>query len=131
MKCILKTQAAPGNLEMWRKPIPEPGQGEVLIKVHLAAICGTDIHIKEWVDFPLTGLPPTIIGHEFCGKIVKVGNGVSKERVGQFVSAESHVACHSCSLCLDGKKNLYLNTKAIGLHINRIRENTIRKRLCM
>ncbi|HHZ01061.1 MAG TPA: L-threonine 3-dehydrogenase [Tissierellia bacterium] len=119
MKCIVKTKAGPGNLEMWEKPIPVPGAGEVLIKVHLAAICGTDIHIKDWEEFAATRMnPPIIIGHEFCGEIVAVGNGVSEERVGQLVSAESHIACHRCSLCLDGKENLCLNTKAIGVHID-------------
>jgi len=119
MKCIVKTNAGPGNLEMWEKPVPVPGPGEVLIKVHLAAICGTDIHIKDWEEFAANRIiPPIIIGHEFCGEIVAVGHGVSEERVGQLVSAESHIACHRCSLCLDGKENLCLNTKAIGVHID-------------
>jgi len=119
MKCIVKTNVGPGNLELWEKPIPVPGDGEVLIKVHLAGICGTDIHIKEWEDWAAQRMsPPIIIGHEFCGEIVEVGNGVRKERVGQLVSAETHVVCHHCSLCLDGKENLCLNTKGLGVHIN-------------
>lgn len=119
MKCIVKTNVGPGNLELREKEIPVPEAGEVLIKVCLAAICGTDIHIKEWEDFAATRMsPPTIMGHEFCGEIVEVGAGVSEERIGQLVSAESHVACHRCSLCLDGKENLCINTKGIGVHFD-------------
>lgn len=119
MKCIVKVSTGPGNLELWEKPIPSPGPGEVLIKVHLTAICGTDIHIKDWEEFAQKRMsPPTTIGHEFCGNIIEVGPGVSKERIGQLVSAESHIACHKCSLCLDGKENLCVNTKAIGVHVD-------------
>ena len=119
MKCIAKDAAGPGCQELQEKQIPSPNAGEVLIKVHLAAICGTDVHIKEWADFAAARMkPPVIIGHEFCGEIVEVGEGISNTRIGELVSAESHVACYACPLCLDGKANLCLNTKAIGLHFD-------------
>ena len=64
MKCVVKTAAGPGNLQLQEKPIPSPKAGEVLVKVHLAAICGTDIHIKNWADFAQQRMsPPTTIGH--------------------------------------------------------------------
>lgn len=119
MKCVVKTKAGPGGLELQHKPIPVPKEGEVLVKVHLAAICGTDIHIKEWEDFAASRMsPPVVIGHEFCGEIIEAGQGVSEKRIGQLVSAESHIACHTCPLCLDGKENLCINTKGIGVHID-------------
>jgi threonine 3-dehydrogenase len=119
MKCIVKASAGPGCLELQEKPIPSPTAGEVLIKVHLAAVCGTDVHIKEWADFAAARMtPPVTIGHEFCGEIIEVGKGVSESRIGELVSAESHVACYACPLCLDGKANLCLNTKVIGLHFD-------------
>lgn len=119
MKCIVKTRIGPGNMELWEKPVPSPNVGEVLIKVHLAAICGTDLHIKEWEDFASKRMtPPTVMGHEFCGEIIEVGEGVSEDRIGQIVSAESHVACHKCELCLDGKENLCINTRGIGVHFD-------------
>lgn len=119
MKCIVKTSAGTGNLELLEKPIPVPGEGEVLIKVHLAAICGTDVHIKDWEEFASKRIiPPVTIGHEFCGEIISVGYGVNEKRVGELVSAESHIACHKCVLCLDGKENLCINTRAIGVHID-------------
>ncbi len=119
MKCVVKTAPGPGNLELWEKPVPSPGPGEVLIKVRLAAICGTDLHIKEWVPFAQARVtPPTTIGHEFCGDIIAVGEGVSPSRIGQRVSGESHICCHSCAMCLDGKENLCLNTKGVGIHFD-------------
>lgn len=119
MKCVVKTCVGPGCLELKEKPIPSPAAGEVLIKVHLAAICGTDVHIKEWADFAAKRMkPPTTLGHEFCGEIIEVGEGVNQSRIGELVSAESHVACYTCPLCLDGKANLCLNTKGIGLHFD-------------
>jgi threonine 3-dehydrogenase len=116
MKCVVKTAARPGALELWEKPIPSPGHGEVLIKVRLAAVCGTDVHIKEWEEFAVKRIvPPITIGHEFCGDIVKVGESVDESHIGELVSAESHVACHKCPACLDGKLNLCSNTKGIGV----------------
>lgn len=119
MKCILKTQQGKGNLALARKPRPIPRAGEVLIRVHMAAICGTDVHIYEWAAFAASRMkPPIVIGHEFCGEIIAVGQGVDIARIGELVSAESHVACHRCALCLDGKENLCLRTKCIGVHID-------------
>jgi len=119
MKCVVKTSAAPNCLELQEKPIPSPVAGEVLVKVHLAAICGSDLQIKEWTDFMSKRIkPPVTIGHEFFGEIIKVGEGVDKSRIGELVSGESHVTCHKCPACLDGKANLCLNTKAIGLHFD-------------
>ena len=119
MKCVVKTNSGPGHIELQEKPIPSPAAGEVLIKVHLAAICGTDLHIKEWAEFAAKRMkPPITMGHEFCGEIVAVGAGVKESRIGELVSAESHVACHTCPLCLDGKLNLCIHTKAIGLHFD-------------
>lgn len=117
MKCVVKTAPGPGNLALWEKPIPTPGPGEVLAKVRLAAICGTDIHIKHWVEFAQQRMtPPTTIGHEFCGDIVAVGEGVDPARIGQLVSAESHMICHQCAMCLDGKEQLCLHTRGVGVH---------------
>ena len=119
MKCIVKTSPGPGHIELQEKPIPSPAAGEVLIKVRLAAICGTDLHIKDWAEFAAKRMkPPVTMGHEFCGEIVEVGAGVKESRTGELVSAESHVACHACPLCLDGKANLCINTKGIGVHFD-------------
>ena len=117
MKCIVKAAPGPGNLELWDKPIPTPGPGEVLAKVRVAAICGTDLHIKHWAPFAEARVtPPTTIGHEFCGDIIAVGEGVDPARIGQVISAESHIVCHTCAMCQDNQQNLCLNTKGVGVH---------------
>ncbi|MGA5690867.1 L-threonine 3-dehydrogenase [Cytobacillus pseudoceanisediminis] len=119
MKCVVKTEPSRDNLHLWEKPIPKPGRGEVLIKVRLAAICGTDVHIKDWEPFAAERLnPPVTIGHEFCGEIVEIGKDVDPARVGQLVSAESHVVCGHCALCKAGLANVCLNTTCIGLHFD-------------
>ena len=67
MKAIAKLQAAPG-LTLIDAPIPQPGPGEVLIKVHKTAICGTDLHIYNWDAWSRKNIvPPLIIGHEYVG----------------------------------------------------------------
>lgn len=119
MKCVVKTKPEPGNLELCERPIPKPGPGEILIKVRLAAICGTDVHIKEWDSFAAARLsPPVTIGHEFCGEIVEIGQGVDPSRIGKLVSAESHVVCGHCDLCKDGLAHVCINTTCIGLHFD-------------
>ena len=119
MKCLVKTAKGKGNLEIMEKDIPAPKAGEVLVKVEYAAICGTDVHINDWEEWASSRItPPVVIGHEFCGKIIAVGEGVDESRIGQLVSAESHFVCHQCALCLDEKENLCVNTRAIGVHFD-------------
>ncbi len=119
MKCVVKSMPGPGNLELREKPVPTPGPGEVLAKVRVAAICGTDLHIKHWADFAAQRMtPPTTIGHEFCGDIIAVGEGVDPTRVGQVISAESHIICHTCAMCQDNRQSLCLNTRGVGVHID-------------
>jgi len=88
MKALAKTQPAEG-LELITAPIPSPGDEDVLIKVHNAAICGTDIHIWNWDEWSQKNVPiPMITGHEFAGEIVAVGKGVDRPlKVGQTVEA--------------------------------------------
>ncbi len=119
MKCVVKTKPSSGHLELWEKPIPKPGPGEVLIKVRLAAICGTDVHIKDWEPFASARMaPPVTIGHEFCGDIIEVGTGVDPAIIGKLVSAESHVICGHCVMCKSGLANVCLNTTCIGIHFD-------------
>ena len=68
MDAIVKPAAAPG-LELRQVPVPTPGAGEVLIKVHKTAICGTDVHIYDWNEWSAQHVkPPMAIGHESVGE---------------------------------------------------------------
>ena len=76
MDAIVKPSAAPG-LELRQVPVPTPGPGEVLIKIHKTAICGTDVHIYDWNEWSTQHIkPPMVIGHEYVGEIAELGAGV-------------------------------------------------------
>ena len=76
MDAIVKPAPAEG-LELRRVPVPVPGPGEVLIKVHKTAICGTDVHIYKWNPWSQQHVrPPQVIGHEYVGEIAALGAGV-------------------------------------------------------
>ena len=77
MDAIVKPSAAPG-LELRQVPVPTPGPGEVLIKIHKTAICGTDVHIYDWNEWSTQHIkPPMVIGHEYVGEIAELGAGVT------------------------------------------------------
>ena len=73
MDALVKPVAGPG-LELRQVPVPEPGPGEVLIKIHKTAICGTDVHIYNWDPWAREHIkPPMVIGHEYVGEVAKLG----------------------------------------------------------
>jgi threonine 3-dehydrogenase len=93
MRALVKREATEG---IWMEdvPIPEVRTNEVLIKVEKTAICGTDVHIYNWDEWSQRTIKPgMVIGHEFVGKIVEVGEGVTGYSVGDRVSAEGHIIC--------------------------------------
>lgn len=116
MKALVKKEAKEG---IWLEDVPVPTMtdNDVLIKIHKAAICGTDIHIYKWDDWARKNVPvPLVIGHEFMGTIIEVGSHVEHLKVGQRVSAEGHLTCNTCTNCRVGKKHLCLNTRGVGYH---------------
>jgi len=117
MKALVKRDAKRG-LSLEDLPRPSPGEGELLLKVRKAAICGTDLHIYEWNEWAAgdTRLP-VVLGHEFVGEIAEVGRGVSQWEVGQRVCAEGHIFCGQCRNCRTDKARLCMATyEAIGRH---------------
>ncbi|MAW61246.1 MAG: L-threonine 3-dehydrogenase [Planctomycetes bacterium] len=99
--------------------VPTPGPGEVRVRVARTAICGTDRHIYHW-DESISHLvrPPVTIGHEFCGYIDAVGDGVETWSEGDYVSAEMHIVCGHCRACLRGDFHVCEHTKIAGLQQN-------------
>jgi len=117
MKALVKKYAGPG-LSLEDVPMPEMGHNDVLIKVEMTAICGTDLHIEQWDDWAARTIrPPLVIGHEFVGTIVDKGIEVSDYAIGQRVSAEGHITCGACRNCRAGTPHLCPNT--IGIGVNR------------
>lgn len=89
---------------------------EVLIKVFRASFCGTDYHLYMYDDYAKHRIKlPLIVGHEFSGEIIKVGSEVENVKVGDLVSAETHIICGKCEFCLRGEGHICANTKVIGL----------------
>ncbi|HHW49322.1 MAG TPA: L-threonine 3-dehydrogenase [Clostridiaceae bacterium] len=118
MKAVKKLNKGKG-VEITTAAIPEPGPGEVLIRVKVAGICGTDLHIFKWDEWSQKRIkPPVIIGHEFVGEIVQVGFGVNHLRAGQRVSAEGHITCGRCKYCRNGQGHICQDVKLIGVDIN-------------
>ncbi|MFH1107163.1 MAG: L-threonine 3-dehydrogenase [Candidatus Micrarchaeota archaeon] len=96
--------------------IPRLGPRDVLVKIRACSICGTDMHIYEWDNWAKARIKtPMIFGHEFCGDIVEVGNLVSKVRVGDFVSGETHLADFNCWQCREANAHICENLKILGV----------------
>ncbi|HTF44992.1 MAG TPA: L-threonine 3-dehydrogenase [Terriglobales bacterium] len=118
MLAVVKPEAAPGA-EIREVKVPEYGPNDVLVKVKVASICGTDLHIYNWDRWAQKRIhPPLIPGHEFCGEVAAYGNEVSSVKEGDFVSAEMHVACGKCVQCRTGEAHICQNVKIIGVDSN-------------
>lgn len=102
----------PGRPVVKTVPDPAPAPGEVVLAVDACGICGTDLHIYDG-DFAPTPYPLTP-GHEFCGEVVAVGEGVTHVRTGQFAAVDPSLFCGHCDQCGRGRGNLCANWAAIG-----------------
>lgn len=89
----------PNQIGLEDVPIPKPGYGEVVIKVTLTTICGTDLHIVKG-EYPVR--PGLILGHEPVGVIHEIGPGVTGYREGERVLVGAITPCGQCSYCLSG-----------------------------
>jgi L-iditol 2-dehydrogenase len=113
---LTKTAAGPGNLELRERPERRPDQGEVLLEVLAAGICGTDLHIE---DGEYETAVPVTLGHELCGAVSELGEGVGDEWAGARVVAETFFSvCRRCPSCRDGRPNLCAHRHSIGIHVD-------------
>ena len=118
MRALVKPGPGPG---MVVREVPEPAVGptDVLIRVHYAGVCGTDLHIWEWDAWASGRLrPPVVIGHEFAGEIVRLGPEAEVSEllaVGDLVTAEGHIICGHCLQCRIGLGHLCRRTQIIGV----------------
>ena len=116
MKALVKSKNEPG---LWLEDVEKPhvGINDVLIRVHRAGICGTDVHIYKWDEWAQKTIAMgLVIGHEFVGEIAEVGSNVSDFYPGDIVSGEGHVVCGRCRNCLAGRRHLCAYTKGIGVN---------------
>lgn len=118
MKALAKLKAGEGIWMIDDAPIPKPGHNDLLIKIRKTAICGTDVHIYNWDDWSRKTIPvPMIIGHEYVGEVVGMGEEVQGFAIGDRVSGEGHITCGHCRNCRAGRTHLCRN--AIGVGVNR------------
>ena len=116
MRALRKTAPRPGA-ELVDIPMPTPGEDEVLVRVHAASICGTDLHIhdwNEWAEKRILRMPMTF-GHEVAGTVEAVGDEVHHLQPGAFVAAETHIACGHCSTCQTGRAHICENLRILGV----------------
>ncbi len=102
----------PGQAEFASAEIPQPGSDDVLIQVHAAGICGTDIHILKGeyeAQYPL------IPGHEFSGVVAGIGDRVTRYQVGDRVTADPNIPCNHCPACQRNEPNQCFNLAAVGV----------------
>ena len=119
MMAWTKTEAREGGFEQIEHPVPKPAFGEVLIKTLSTSICGTDLHIWKWDDWSEENVPlGTITGHESCGEVVALGEGVTTHSIGDMVAIECHLACWSCPRCDEGNAHVCENGSIFGVHTN-------------
>src|SRR5436305_5942146 len=118
MLAVVKPEAAPGA-DIRDVAIPKFGPTDVLVKVKVASVCGTDLHIYNWDQWAQGRIhPPLIPGHEFCGHVAAVGSEVTTVKEGEFGSAEMHVACGKCFQCRTGEQHICQHVKIIGVDAN-------------
>ena len=118
MKALVKYEMKPHALEIRDIPIPEPGPGQIRVKVEYAGICGSDLHIYH-NSIAITTRPPVVVGHEFSGFVDKVGSGVQGWKEGDRIVAEAvYHRCGVCKYCRTGKYNLCLDKLSFGYVYN-------------
>jgi threonine 3-dehydrogenase len=116
MKALGKAERGPG-ITMLDWPEPECGPNDVIIRIRRAAICGTDLHIRQWDEWAAKTIPvPMPVGHEFFGTVEAIGREVRGVRVGERVSGEGHITCGHCRNCRAGRRHLCRNTLGVGVN---------------
>jgi threonine 3-dehydrogenase len=116
MKVLAKSRPEPG-LWMERRPVPEIGPDDVLIRVKKTGICGTDVHIWNWDAWAQRTVPVGLVtGHEFAGEIVEIGRDVDDLKIGQRCSGEGHLIGHHSRQVRAGKFHLDPETRGIGVN---------------
>jgi len=103
------------ELNLTEKSLRPIRPDEVLLKIAVCGVCGTDVRI---VDGQSHATPPVVLGHEYCGHVVEKGDKVTDLAVGDFVAIDPNIFCGQCQFCRQGKVNLCENLRALGVDID-------------
>src|SRR5689334_2528989 len=101
--------------ELREVPVPEPGPGEVVVKIGGAGACHSDLHLMEWPAGQLPFDPPFTLGHENAGWVEAPGAGVTGVEPGQPVAVYGPWGCGRCLACRQSKENLCEHQAEIGV----------------
>jgi threonine 3-dehydrogenase len=116
MKALSKLYAKSG---IWMTEVDQPGPGhnDLLIRIHKTAICGTDMHIYHWDEWSQKTIPvPMVVGHEYAGEVIEMGQEVRGFALGDRVSGEGHITCGHCRNCRAGRRHLCRNSVGVGVN---------------
>jgi len=115
MKALVKIREQEG-FDLQDVETPEPADEEVLVKLNSVAICGSDLKLYKWTPWckNVVRSLPFIPGHEGAGEVVKKGRAVKGIREGDFVAAETHIACGKCWQCRHGRPHTCMNVELFG-----------------
>ncbi len=115
MRVVMKVNEGPG-VEITEAGIPSPEPGEALIKTKAMSICGTDVHIYHWDRWSEQRInTPIIIGHEFSGEVVEIVGDTTRFKIGDLVSAETHISDWTCYQCRTGNAHICENVSILGV----------------
>ena len=117
MKALVKTGKVKG-FTLLDRPLPVAGKGEVLLRVRVATICGSDLHLHSWNAWADSFVPslPLGVGHETGGEVVALGDGAKGLAIGDLVSVETHLWCGTCATCRSGRRHLCTTGGILGFH---------------
>jgi L-iditol 2-dehydrogenase len=119
MKGLVKYAKGEGNMAVQEVNEPKAGAGQIKVEIKAAGICGSDLHIyhDDIAGIPIN--PPVVTGHEFCGIVAEVGQGVKEWQVGDRVTSETAFSfCGECLHCRTGRYNLCNNRRTLGYWYN-------------
>ncbi len=117
MRAVAKTAPGPGNLELIDVPTPRASAGEIVVQVLAAGICGSDLTVYHWSEQVAAQLGitfPSILGHEFVGRVVELGAGVSEPPLGALVTVNPHLFCQQCYYCQTDRPEICDNRPIVG-----------------
>lgn len=113
-RVVIMAEPRPDAIDLVMRDLPTLRPGEALVKVRHAGICGTDLHIIGWNAWAAGAYkPPFALGHEFCGEIVDIKQG-EPMKIGDRVTAETHLACGHCDQCRAGRGHTCDNLKTFS-----------------
>lgn len=105
------------QLSVQEVPTPEPGQGEVLVRVAGCGVCHTDLHYLDH-GTPTFKAPPLILGHEIAGSVAETGPGVTRFRPGDHVLLPAVLPCGACGACRGGRENICEHGIMLGNNVD-------------